>query len=155
MCFGKKHETRESPVHLDEVQRDNCHTGWLGRLLGTTMWAPGSLRKEYWRRFGDHDENGCIGLGHPNGHSKKSDETLRIYGWEEEVVGLGADGGCDLTGGGFREAPNWSSRNDSRRISFSSWSCCNTTITLFRLSTESDMVTRKEWRWTNCNGRIY
>ena len=30
----------------------------------------------------------------------------KIYGWEEEVVGLGADGGCDLTGGGFREAPN-------------------------------------------------
>ena len=37
MHFGKKTETRESPVLLDEVRRDDCHTGKLGRLLETTM----------------------------------------------------------------------------------------------------------------------
>ena len=31
--------------------------------------------------------------------------SSRTYGWEEEVVGLGADGNFDLTRGGFREAP--------------------------------------------------
>ena len=31
---------------------------------------------------------------------------LRTYGWEEEVVEQGANGGCDSKGGGFREAPD-------------------------------------------------
>ena len=44
----------------------------------------------------------------------------RTYGWEEDVVGLGADSGCDSTGGGFLEVPDCNSRNDSRRIPFSS-----------------------------------
>ena len=46
MHFGKKLDTRESPVLLVKVRRDDCHTGQLGRLLETTMWAPGSLREE-------------------------------------------------------------------------------------------------------------
>ena len=44
----------------------------------------------------------------------------RTCGWEEDVVGLGADGGCDSVGGGFLKVPACNSRNDSRRISFSS-----------------------------------
>ena len=77
MRFGKKSKTRESPVLLDEVRRDDCHTRQLGRLLETTMWAPGSLREDSWRRFEDHDRNGRIGLGHPNWHRRQSDGTLR------------------------------------------------------------------------------
>ena len=53
-------------VLLDEVRRDDCHTRQLGRLLETTMWAPGNLREESSSRFGDHDGIGRIGLGHPN-----------------------------------------------------------------------------------------
>ena len=44
----------------------------------------------------------------------------RTYGWEEDVAGLGDDGGCVSAGGGFLEVPDCSSRNDSRKISFSS-----------------------------------
>ena len=46
MCFGKKPETCESPILLDEVRRDDCHTERFGRLLGTTMWDRGILREE-------------------------------------------------------------------------------------------------------------
>ena len=38
---------------------------------------------------------------------------LRTYGWEEDVVGLGADDGYDSTGGGFLEVSDCNSRNDS------------------------------------------
>ena len=44
----------------------------------------------------------------------------RTYGWEEDVVGLGADGGCDSAVGGFLEVSSRNSRNDSQWISFSS-----------------------------------
>ena len=37
----------------------------------------------------------------------------RTYGWEEGVIGLGANGGCDSAGGGFLEVPDSNSRNDS------------------------------------------
>ena len=43
----------------------------------------------------------------------------RTYGWEEDVVELSADNGCDSAGGGFLEVPDWSSRHYSRRISSS------------------------------------
>ena len=44
----------------------------------------------------------------------------RTCGWEEDVVGLGADGGCDSVGGGFLEVSACNSYKDSQRISFSS-----------------------------------
>ena len=37
----------------------------------------------------------------------------RTYGWEEDVVGLRVDSGCDSTGGGSLEVPDCNSRNDS------------------------------------------
>ena len=76
----------------------------------------------------------------------------RTYGWEEDVVGLGADGGCDSVGGGFLEVPDCNSLNDSRRISFSSWSCCKTAMTWFK--TVTDMVARRGRRWTNCHRQV-
>ena len=50
--------------------------------------------------------------------------------------------------------PTWSFRNDSRRLSFSSWRWCMASMSWFILSVRSDMMRLRRGRWTNCHGRV-
>ena len=92
--------------------------------------------------------------------------TLGSRKWEESRLDVGGRLGSRLgcyrrlgsTGCEYREAPTSSSRKESRRATFSSWSCCKIVIIWLKSSVGSDIDTTNEresyegGRWTNCHG---